>query len=104
MKRYAKRSAEGILPKTVWFGDKPLFARGSKYRGQPIVLSEVGGFLAIPPDIPAEKRDMLYQFYDSFQTPQELLDKYRDLMKGFFFNDTATTEIYTLSLHDALPI
>src|SRR5256886_15095207 len=25
----------------------------------------------------------------------------RDL---FFFNDTATTEIYTLSLHDALPI
>src|SRR6266480_5053016 len=23
---------------------------------------------------------------------------------GFFFNDTATIEIYTLSLHDALPI
>src|SRR2546430_5027150 len=23
---------------------------------------------------------------------------------NFFFNDTATTEIYTLSLHDALPI
>ena len=23
---------------------------------------------------------------------------------AFFFNDTATTEIYTLSLHDALPI
>src|SRR6266487_2911007 len=23
---------------------------------------------------------------------------------GFFFNDTAPTEIYTLSLHDALPI
>src|SRR5215471_20008995 len=23
---------------------------------------------------------------------------------SFFFNDTATTEIYTLSLHDALPI
>src|SRR2546430_141466 len=31
-----------------------------------------------------------------------------DFSKGvilfFFFNDTATTEIYTLSLHDALPI
>src|SRR2546430_11927133 len=34
-----------------------------------------------------------------------------DMMSGyvtvgafFFFNDTATTEIYTLSLHDALPI
>src|SRR5256885_16825402 len=25
-------------------------------------------------------------------------------MYHFFFNDTATTEIYTLSLHDALPI
>src|SRR3712207_7039784 len=25
-------------------------------------------------------------------------------MMVFFFNDTATTEIYTLSLHDALPI
>src|SRR5258708_39276914 len=26
------------------------------------------------------------------------------LIAFFFFNDTATTEIYTLSLHDALPI
>src|SRR4051794_9836013 len=25
-------------------------------------------------------------------------------LRLFFFNDTATTEIYTLSLHDALPI
>src|SRR5256886_13293199 len=29
---------------------------------------------------------------------------YRHLHTFFFFNDTATTEIYTLSLHDALPI
>src|SRR3712207_9596572 len=29
-------------------------------------------------------------------------DTYLSLI--FFFNDTATTEIYTLSLHDALPI
>src|SRR6516164_11421433 len=27
-----------------------------------------------------------------------------DARPFFFFNDTATTEIYTLSLHDALPI
>src|SRR5438132_7639308 len=27
-----------------------------------------------------------------------------DVYHPFFFNDTATTEIYTLSLHDALPI
>src|SRR2546430_7132669 len=26
------------------------------------------------------------------------------VLEFFFFNDTATTEIYTLSLHDALPI
>src|ERR1019366_10531465 len=28
----------------------------------------------------------------------------RCVFYSFFFNDTATTEIYTLSLHDALPI
>src|SRR2546427_1208830 len=32
------------------------------------------------------------------RTPHQLL------LAFFFFNDTATTEIYTLSLHDALPI
>src|SRR6266446_5416321 len=30
--------------------------------------------------------------------------RYPRLCSIFFFNDTATTEIYTLSLHDALPI
>src|SRR2546430_2631217 len=30
--------------------------------------------------------------------------KKKQLLIFFFFNDTATTEIYTLSLHDALPI
>src|SRR3712207_7571435 len=29
---------------------------------------------------------------------------FRLIVLFFFFNDTATTEIYTLSLHDALPI
>src|SRR5438034_6578357 len=29
---------------------------------------------------------------------------YINLFSFFFFNDTPTTEIYTLSLHDALPI
>src|SRR5258708_2095622 len=36
-----------------------------------------------------------------------LLSYHAPLLSGyslFFFNDTATTEIYTLSLHDALPI
>src|SRR2546422_3685333 len=33
-----------------------------------------------------------------------LIMRYDTLSLFFFFNDTATTEIYTLSLHDALPI
>src|SRR2546426_4914119 len=33
-----------------------------------------------------------------YVTPPYILSRF------FFFNDTATTEIYTLSLHDALPI
>src|SRR2546423_11393617 len=32
------------------------------------------------------------------------MDKCSRTFIFFFFNDTATTEIYTLSLHDALPI
>src|SRR5437667_10678399 len=40
---------------------------------------------------------MLYCFTISF----DLIPLY---ILFFFFNDTATTEIYTLSLHDALPI
>jgi beta-galactosidase/beta-glucuronidase len=82
LNRYQKTLAGEGLPATVWIGDKPLFARGSKYRGQPIVLSEVGGFLAIPPDIPPEQRDVLYRFYDSFERPEELVEKYRDLLNG----------------------
>ena len=80
--RYAEATAGGKLPSTVWINDKPLFARGSKYRGQPIVLSEIGGFLTIPEDVPEEQRDMLYQFYGSFNRPEELLERYRDLMVG----------------------
>src|SRR2546422_11002075 len=37
-------------------------------------------------------------------SPTSLLSTLSSLSFFFFFNDTATTEIYTLSLHDALPI
>src|SRR6266700_7961329 len=33
-----------------------------------------------------------------------ILSELHQTLASFFFNDTATTEIYTLSLHDALPI
>src|SRR6201991_4114081 len=36
--------------------------------------------------------------------PLARFDHILGLPVSFFFNDTATTEIYTLSLHDALPI
>jgi hypothetical protein len=80
--RYQEASSGGALPAHVWIGNKPLFVLGSRYRRQPIMLTEVGGFLLIPPDVPAEKRDLLYNFYGSFRTPEELMEKYHDLMEG----------------------
>src|SRR3984893_3264586 len=42
---------------------------------------------------------------DEFSHPPESTTIGRSsLLSSFFFNDTATTEIYTLPLHDALPI
>lgn len=82
IKRYEEKLQGGALPKGVWYKNKPLFVLGSEYRGQPIMLTEVGGFLSKPPNIPAEKRDKLYEFYASFDTSEELLEKYRDLMRG----------------------
>src|SRR5690349_24981420 len=40
----------------------------------------------------------------SVTVPTQLASCYSAYFFFFFFNDTATTEIYTLSLHDALPI
>jgi beta-galactosidase/beta-glucuronidase len=80
--RYQEASSGGALPAHVWIGNKPLFVLGSRYRGQPIVLSEVGGFLMIPPHVPPEERDMLYRFYGSVHTAEELLAKYHDLIEG----------------------
>jgi hypothetical protein len=79
--RYRETLESGKLPGTVWIGDKPLFARGSRYRGQPIVLSEVGGFLA-PASVPLEERDVLYQFYGSLESTGQLLEEYSNLMQG----------------------
>src|SRR5471032_357340 len=42
---------------------------------------------------------LIYRFFDWSHIRQWVL-----FTLYFFFNDTATTEIYTLSLHDALPI
>ena len=41
---------------------------------------------------------------EEWKSNNEVKGKKGDKDRFFFFNDTATTEIYTLSLHDALPI
>src|SRR5437667_10360284 len=38
------------------------------------------------------------------EDPRPWSDAPANLLRTFLFNETATTEIYTLSLHDALPI
>src|SRR5574343_117886 len=56
---------------------------------------------AIPPLRSEEHTSELQSHHDL--VCRLLLEK-KKKKKFFFFNDTATTEIYTLSLHDALPI
>src|SRR2546430_15700927 len=48
-----------------------------------------------------EELKLLSQIASSLTKLRFFVSKFCSL---FFFNDTATTEIYTLSLHDALPI
>jgi beta-galactosidase/beta-glucuronidase len=77
--RYAETLRGGPLPPAIWSGSRQIFARGSSHHGQPVMLTEVGGFLLLP-DAPAEELDRIYRVYDSFHTPRELLTKYEDLM------------------------
>src|SRR5207247_8943671 len=48
--------------------------------------------------------DLLYCLVYPSRSPRFSALPPRPTCSVFFFNDTATTEIYTLSLHDALPI
>ena len=79
--RYRETLAGGPLPPTVWYRDKPLFVLGAEHRGQPVMLTEVGGFLSEPADA-ADKRDRLYEFYASVGSGDELLARYQNLMEG----------------------
>src|SRR5574337_880127 len=56
---------------------------------------------ARPPD---RKSTRLNSSHHSISYAVFCLKKKKYFFFFFFFNDTATTEIYTLSLHDALPI
>jgi beta-galactosidase/beta-glucuronidase len=79
--RYAETIQGGPLPARIWSGSRAIFARGSSYHGQPIMLTEVGGLL-IQPDLPADQFDRLYSTYASFKTTEEVLERYKDIMEG----------------------
>ena len=80
--RYADTQRTGRPPDKGWYKDKPLFLPGGSYRGQPIVLSEVGGFLMQPAGVPEAERDRLFDYYGNARTTEELWLRYRDLMEG----------------------
>ena len=77
------RWGTGEFPRRVW-GESKLahYVGDAEYRGQPIVLSEVGGFLLVPAGKEIADMDPLYNAYGSFRTPEELLAKYRDIMRA----------------------
>ncbi len=68
------------LPERTWEKSRRLFAGGAKHRGQPVMFTEVGGFLNLP-NLPKEQWDELYGLYNTARTPQELEQKYRELME-----------------------
>lgn len=78
--RYADASNGGPLPKQTWWDGGLTFVEGSGYHGQPVMLTEVGGFLIKPFWLPKEDWDVLYATYGSVNDTEELLSKYEDLM------------------------
>jgi beta-galactosidase/beta-glucuronidase len=80
--RYQETLETGLLPGYAWDVEKPLFVGNSKYRGQPILLSEVGGFLMERSDIPKDEWDLLYAAYGTTSSADDMLHKYHDLMQG----------------------
>lgn len=79
VKRYAEKQRGGALPSASWYKNKQsLFLKGSEYRNQPIVLSEIGGFLLKPPG--ENELDRLYDIYGTVSDNNQLLEKYYDLL------------------------
>ncbi|MEZ0324519.1 MAG: glycoside hydrolase family 2 protein [Fimbriimonas sp.] len=81
--RYKETLAGGPMLSKGWGRTpKTYFAVGAKYRGQPVILSEVGGFLLAPPNVDKRDLDPLYQSYGSTSGAEELLRQYRDIMEA----------------------
>lgn len=78
---YEETMKGGPLRRYAWDGT-PLFALGSDYHSQPVMLTEVGGFLMAMPDLSPDQLDYAYSCYASVSDYEELFAKYRDLMEG----------------------
>lgn len=82
LERYQDTLRGGALPPDVWGGyPYKVWLRAAEHRGQPVVLSEVGGLLS-QPETPREQWDTLYGAYASCGSPEELFEAYADLMRG----------------------
>lgn len=82
LRRYADSARSGIPPASGWYKDKPLFLPGARYRGQPVILSEVGGFLCALSRPAGARLDRLFDYYETLHDPAQLADRYRALMEG----------------------
>ena len=79
-----------------------------------LVQASVGHIRDLPKsNIGVDEANDFAPEYEIIQGKEKVVQSLRDaaskvdtvfLAPDFFFNDAATTEIYTLSLHDALPI
>lgn len=79
--RYREAAGGGALPPAAWHRKQPLFLGRATYHGQPVVLSEVGGYLLLPPEVAGARRDRLYQHYGYYARAEEFLERFRALME-----------------------
>jgi hypothetical protein len=82
------------MPDRIWHKNLLVhYLKGSQYRGQPVVLSEVGGLLMVPKD--DRELDRLYSVYASIETEDELLERYQELINGISSIKTVRGFCYT---------
>src|ERR1051326_7682653 len=79
-----------LFPYTTLFRSVVAYSSGNHAQGVAAAARLLGMPCVIVIDRKRKRLESNHNFFFSFSS--------------FFFNDTATTEIYTLSLHDALPI
>ncbi len=80
--RYAETARGGSLPEQTWWDGGLTFVNGSNYHGQPVMLTEIGGYLIKPFWLPKDQWDGLYGSYGSVADTDELMAKIEDLMSA----------------------